>query len=106
MADQLPEFEIEDINGSNDHYNGAIGVTAAPLPAVAGNVIAAVYLVNKKTNTPQTRELYLSLDGGTTFITLFVGDDILLPVRGNRTQIHIKANAAGVNYECILYRQL
>lgn len=104
MADLSPQFESADLQGSTDHFNGTVGTTAITVPSTPGNVIAEVMVKNARTN-PSTNELYVSFDGGTNFFTIEPRTAVAWSVRGNKTQIHIKASMSNTGYEIILNRE-
>ena len=97
--------ELEDLVGSTTHFSGSVGTTPIQIPASAGNIIAEV-LIHCPLQTPKTKKCLFSLDGsGTGFITLEQGSVLGWSVKGEITQIEVKGNEAGVNYEIILNRE-
>lgn len=103
-ADASPGFETQDLDGATTHYSGTVGTTAVAIPAVAGSVISEV-VIKCPYQTPVSKKLLVSFDGGTNFFTLDPGDFIGWSVKGRRTQIHIKGSTAGVAYDVILNRE-
>lgn len=103
-ADLLPAFETQDLDGGTTHYNGTVGTSAIAIPTVAGNIISEV-VIKCPFQTPTTKKLLVSFDGGTTFFTLDPGEFIGWSVKGSRRQIHIKGGVAGVSYDVLLNRE-
>jgi|WetSurMetagenome_2_1015567.scaffolds.fasta_scaffold199831_2 hypothetical protein len=104
MADLIPQFETEDLQGTTTQYTGTVGTSAISIPTVAGTGIAEC-LIRCPTQSPNTRRLSYSFDGGTTFSILSPGEYIGWSLKGSPTQIKIKGNVASVDYEVILNRE-
>lgn len=105
MSDVLPSFETKDLQGTTGHFNGTVGTSAIDVPAVAGNPISEVLIKNPTSNTPITKVLKVSFDGGVTYLSLSVGEFIIWPVKGELTQFKIQGSVAGVEYEILLNRE-
>jgi hypothetical protein len=105
MADPAPGFEIQDREGSVYQEAGTVGTPPVAVPAVAGPVIEYAFIRCAIDNTPKTKRLLYSLDGGTTYCVLATGEYVGWPMRGTPTQILIKGNVAAVGYEIILNRE-
>ncbi len=101
-GDTPPQMEIEDNNGSTTHYSGSVGTSPTTVPSSADKVISSFYLENPITNTPATKELEFSCDGGTTYTSLRLGESIVWPPKGYVKQIYIKGSTASVNYKMII----
>ena len=93
-----------DINGATSMYVSTVGTTAINIPSVAGNAISTCLVRCATDNTPISKRLLYSFDGGTTFATLSPGEYIGWSLKGSLTQISIKGSAASVSYEVILNR--
>jgi hypothetical protein len=104
MPDVAPELEIKDRLGTTEHFNGASAGTAPfQVPPVAGAVITH-FRIFVPFQSPITKTLKISFDGGVNFETLEVGDFLSDEMHGNVTQVHLLANQAGVDYEIVLNR--
>lgn len=103
MADAPLQSGFED-TGTTTQYAGSVGVTAINIPTAAGDPIVTC-LVRCPAQTPNTRRLLYSFDGGVTFHTLSPGEYIGWSLRGAKTQIQIKGNVASVVYEVTLNRE-
>lgn len=104
MADKLPQFEGQDVLGTTAHFNSTVGTTAVAVPSSPGNAISEV-LVSCPQQTPNTKKLLVSFDGGTLFKTLEIGEGLVWSLKGSPTQIHVKGNEANVSYEIIMNRE-
>ena len=102
MSSPVPQFENKDLSGSTGQFASTVGAAPISLPAVAGNVVAYALVRCGTDNSPNTKRLLYSFDGGVTFGTLSAGEFVGWPLRGGITQIQIKGNAAGVLYEVML----
>lgn len=102
--DELPQFENKDIYGTTTQYQGTVGVTAIAFPSVASTAIVEC-LVRCPGQSPNTKRLLYSFDGGITFGTLSPGEFIGWSLKGEIKQIYIKGNVANVSYEVILNRE-
>jgi len=83
-------------------FSGTVGTSPISLPSVAGGALVTV-MVSCKVQTPSSRRLQFSLDGGTTFFTLTPGSMVGWEPKAI-TQIQIKGNVAGVEYDVIINR--
>lgn len=104
MVDALPQFENSDLVGSTTQFQGTVGTTATAFPTVATTAIAEC-LVRCPNQSPNSKRLLYSFDGGVTFGTLSPGEFIGWSIKGSVSQIYIKGNTANVNYEVILNRE-
>ena len=102
MSSPAPQFESKDLAGSTSQYASTVGTSQIPLPPAAGAIIAYAFFRCASDNSPITKRLLYSLDGGVTFGTLSPGEYVGWPVRGGLTQVIIKGNVAAVAYEVIL----
>jgi hypothetical protein len=89
--------------GTTLQLAGSVGLTSTAFPTVAGDPIATL-LIRCPTQSPTTRRLYYSFDD-VTFHELAPGEFIGWSLKGNLTQIYLKGNVAGVNYEVTLNRE-
>jgi len=99
MGDK-PVGDAQQDFGNSIQYAGTVGTTAVPIPAVAANPII-LFLVRAPDQTPNTRRLLWSLDD-VTYHELSIGEYVGWPLKGDKTQIYIKGNGAGVKYEVVL----
>ena len=68
MADELPEFDVQNVPGSTQVLSGTTDATpgnTTSIPAVAGNQIEMFELFNTSESSGDV--IQLSMDGGTTF---------------------------------------
>ena len=70
MSHTKPEREYRDNEGSSSQYNGTVGTSAVNIPSSAGNAISE-FLIHCPNASPGN--LLVSLDGGTTFKTIYRG---------------------------------
>lgn len=101
MADLPPQMEVNDSRGSTVPYSGTVGTTAVNVPSAAGSNITEL-MVRCPFQSPNTKQLLYSLDGGATYLSLDVGESLTWPLKGSLKQIQIKGSTAGVSYEVIL----
>lgn len=99
-ADQNPGFETQDLDGSTINYSGTVGTSSVDLPASSNKVISEVFY-RCPHQTPTTIRCLISYDG-TTYISLNPGEAIGWSVKGNKKQIKVKGNQAGVTYEAVI----
>ncbi len=100
-SDPVPVTSLPDTAG--DTLQFAASVTAViSLPTVAGNAISLA-LVRCKNDQAQSKRLEVSFDGGSTFMELSPGEFVGWPLKGDQTQIQIKA-ATTTDYEIIINR--
>lgn len=102
MTDSTPQFEVTDTKGFTIHYNGSVGTSALAIPTVADKIISSCWIENDIDNTPVTKKLSFSFDGGSTFTDLKLGESITWSPKGDRKQIHVKGNTASVNYKVLI----
>jgi len=100
-ADFAPSFETQDIDGSSSHYNGTVGTSAVSIPSSADKVISE-FILKCPIQTPLTKECLVSLDGGTNFFSLRVGEHLGWSPKGSMKQIQVKGSTSGVEYEILM----
>lgn len=105
MTESTPQFEIADKLGSTSQYSGSVNQSGTFLPAVAGDPIDGVSIRNA-IDQPFASRLEFSYDGGTSWCRLAVGEARDDELRGDTTQIKIRAAGAltTCNYEVIMNR--
>jgi len=101
MADAIPQFESIDLSGSTAHYVGTVGTTPTSIPGASGAPIAEV-LINTQSITSGSARLLVSFDAGTTFTTIKRNTILGWSPRGPITQLVIKGNEAGVEYDLVV----
>lgn len=101
MAEKEASQESRDLVGTTVHYNGTVSTTAIAIPTVADKVISEVAIYNPSTNS-RLDFLYISFDGGTTFREIPWVSDRAWSLKGNKRQVHIKANYASVAYQMLM----
>jgi hypothetical protein len=104
MVDVAPEFESRDNIGTTSQFTSTVGTSPVSIPSVAGGRISEVFIHNPASN-PKNSILYFSMDGGTTFTSLPWNSTFGWTPKGSVTQIQIKADAAGRNYEIVMNRE-
>jgi len=103
MVDSVPQFESIDVEGDSLHVNGASTTTPQNIPAIAAGVISEFSLTCLKS---QAGNLLVSLDGGSTFKTIYPGGNWSWTPKGKLTQIKIKSSSGSVNYEAVFNREV
>lgn len=106
MANQAPNFEQIDQQGSLAMYSGTVGTTPISLPASATTDLLEVSVYLPSDSVPVSKCLLYSFDGGVTFFKLCVGDSIEKTLRGGIKQIKIKGTTASVEYEVTIEKEL
>lgn len=96
------DFEIQDMDGSTVHYNGTVGTTAIAIPTVVAKQISEFWVENNIDNSPVTKRLEFSCDGGVTYTELRIGESMAWTPKGRIRQIFIKASAASTDYKMIV----
>lgn len=96
------DFEIQDMDGSTVHYASTVGTSPVAIPASPDKEIAEFWIENDINNTPATKRLSFSCDGGTTYTELKIGESISWTPKGRIKQIYIKGSAASVSYQMIV----
>ena len=91
--------------GTTTFYTSTVGTTPIDLPTTGTTEIREIF-VHCPFQTPVTNKLLYSVDGGTVYLSLDVGEFLIWPIRGTLTQLKIKGSVAGVTYEVILNRDL
>ncbi len=99
-ADKNPGFETQDLDGNTVNYSGTVGTSSINLPTTAGNIISEVFF-RCPHQTPTTIRCSISYDG-TTYLTLNPGEAVGWSVKGNKTQVKVKANQSNVSYEAVI----
>lgn len=102
MANRKAQFETQDLIGSTKHYSGTVGVAPTAIPTVANKIIAEFQIENDIYNTPPTKTLSFSCDGGTTYTELRLGESMVWTPKGGIEQIYIKGSTAGVLFKMIV----
>jgi hypothetical protein len=86
--------EVQDNLGSSVVYSGTANTTPAGVPAVAGNIISGFDIDNYG-----NQDMFISMDGGTTYRTLAKSDYYSWNLKGNQTQIYVKTLTDTCDYE-------
>ena len=104
MTESTPQFEIKDSIGSTDMFAGTVDQIGIYLPAIAGDPIDNVGIRNAIDQAFASR-LEFSYDGSNWF-RLAVGESREDDLRGNITQIRIRAagSLTTCKYEVIMNR--
>ena len=102
MANTKPQFETTDTKGTTVHYDGAVGTTPATIPSSPDKIISEFWIENDIHNTPVTKRLEFSCDGGVTYTEMNIGESTAWTPKGDIRQIYIKASAAGTLYKMIV----
>lgn len=84
-------------------FEGSVGTTPLSLPVVAAGEIAQV-IFSCRVQTPSSKRLLFSVDGGTTFFTLSPGSMVGWEPK-DISQVQVKGNVAGVLYDILMNRR-
>lgn len=104
MVNQNPQFEMIDNEGSTIQIAGTVGTTPIQVPSVATFDISEILIRCATDNSPITKRLLWSLDN-VTYHTLGPGEYVGWTLKGQQTQIWLKGNVAGVDYEVLVNRE-
>ena len=96
------DFEIQDMDGSTVHYNSTVGTTPVAIASVGNKEVSEFWIENPLENTPVTKRLSFSCDGGTTYTELRIGESMIWTPKGRIREIYIKASAASTSYKMIV----
>ena len=102
MAGGINQDEIVD-DSLTDQFAGSVTTTSTAVPSSPGTPISTV-LIRMPNQTPTSRRLQYSFDN-VTFHELSPGEFIAWSLKGEKTQIWIKANASTANYEITMNRE-
>lgn len=106
MVDLSPEFETTDELGQTRQYSGTVGTTPINIPSSPFRSIDS-FLLRCPNQSPTSRRIEFSLNGGVNWMTLGVGEYIGWSPRKDSSgndivQILIRSNTAGTAYEAII----
>jgi hypothetical protein len=105
MSDSLPQWEIEDRQGSLEVYSSTVGTSWTAVPSVASTLIQEFAVINPDSNL-FTSSIDVSIDGGTTTLfTIYPNGFVSHEIKGDLTQIWIKASAVSTSYKVILEKE-
>jgi len=96
------DFEIQDLDGETIHYSSTVGTTPITVPSVAGKIISEFWIENSLDNSPVTKRLEFSCDGGVTYTSLRLGESMNWTPKGRIRLLYIKASAASTSYSMIV----
>ena len=98
-------MEITDRAGTTDSFTGAVDAAGVNLPASAGSHIDELS-IRCTVDQPNATRLEFSLDGGTNWFRLRVGEAREEEPRGLITQVRVRAagTLTTANYEVIMNR--
>lgn len=96
MADELPQWETSDNEGSTVSYNGTATTSNSNVPSVSGNVISQFLIIADDNN------LQGSFDGGTTFHSFKKGEAFTWDLKGSETQIVLKTSSGTADWRAVL----
>ncbi len=103
MADKPIGDSAQDF-GSTSQFAGSVSTSVTNVPSSAGDPIATCLIRNAETSG--NKRLLYCIDGsGTVFHSLGPGEWISHPLKGNITQVKVKASYSNVNYEVTLNRE-
>lgn len=91
----------ESSDGNTKQFASTVDTDPVLLPDLAGDNIATA-LVRCPAQSPQSRRLMYSFDGGLTYGVLSPGEFVGWSLKGATKQIYLKGNAVGVLYESVL----
>ena len=103
------DIEIEDKRGSDpEHFNGSVTTAGSSITITpnSGNTIKHFYVEVPGVRDPDNPNsiddaIKISLDEGSTYITLMSGESLFLP--GNVSNLKIDSNANGTYYRVIVW---
>jgi hypothetical protein len=84
-------------------FEGSVGTTPIDLPGVASGEITQV-IFSCRVQTPSSKRLLFSVDGGSTFFTLSPGSMVGWEPK-DIEQVQVKGNVAGVLYDVLINRR-
>lgn len=100
MADSPPRHETADNQGSTTQNSGTVGTTPVNIPSVAGGPISE-FLIQCPENQDVDNRLLVSIDA-VNFLTLYPSGHWGWTPKGQSvTQLTVKGNQAGVDYEIV-----
>ncbi|MEM4359727.1 MAG: hypothetical protein QXT45_04305 [Candidatus Bilamarchaeaceae archaeon] len=107
MPDLIPEFEFTDELGQTRQYSGTVGTTPIYVPALPSIFGIDAFLIRCPPQSPNSRRLQFSLNGGANWMTLGVGEYVGWSPRRDSsnnliTQVMIRGNSANVEYEILI----
>ena len=105
MAHIAPEVDTKDTLGTTQHFNGSVGLTSALVPSTPQGKLGSVLVRNPNSNSI-TEVLYVSFDGGTSYLSLARGEFAGWYPKSNSSgmpiqQIRVLGSTASVNYEIV-----
>lgn len=108
VSEQLNEvIDLLGGTGTSDletlQFAGSVGLSNVSLPVIASGELTQVIL-SCRVQSPSSRRLLFSLDGGVTFFTLSPGSMVGWEPK-DITQVIIKGNAASVDYDILINRK-
>ena len=105
MGNPENEVEFKDTAGTTDPFTGSVGTTPTNIPASAGNQIEELS-IRCTVDQPNATRLEFSIDAGTNWFRLRVGESRDEEPREGLTQIQLRAagSLATANYEVIMNR--
>jgi hypothetical protein len=101
----VPDLVDQITSGETLQFQASTPSTAIfALPTVAGLRIKSAF-IRCPNQSPNTKRLTVSFDGGTNFLSLAPGEFVSHDFEGApNTQVHLQSNVSSVNYEVILNR--
>lgn len=106
MAYYPGEMEITDRSGTTDSFTGLVTTSPISIPSTPGNHIDELS-IRCTVDQPSATRLEFSIDGGSNWHRLKVGEAREDEPRGTLTQIKIRAAGVSItsaNYEVIINR--
>lgn len=102
MANELPQFETQDREGSTSHHNGTATSVAAGVPSVAAGFITEVLMtVPKQSGNAAVKISFDSVN----YIEVKELGHISWSMKGDVTQVFVKTDSGSFDYEIILNRE-
>jgi len=101
MADSPPRHEIVDNQGNTVQASGTVGTTPVSIPASPGPPISEFLIQCPENQSDIDNRLLVSVDA-TNFLTLHPSGHWAWTPKGDSvTQLTVKGNQAGVDYEIV-----
>lgn len=103
MGNEIPAFEVTDLDGNTFQETSTVGTIPVNVPAVAGEVISE-FIVQCPPDQADTVRLLVSVDGA-NFLTMTPSGFWAWTPKGQIRQLTLKASESGVQYEVVLNRE-
>jgi len=103
MANEIPAYEMVDVEGNTFQESSTVGAAPINVPAVSGEVISE-FIIQCPPDQSDSVRLFVSVDG-VNFLTMTTSGFWGWTPKGEIRQLILKANEPGVKYEVVLNRE-